>query len=224
MCFSRSVVQIANNPRARKAKVAIRRSVAEAIGGPVHVFDAFAGAGGLYREVWREVVASYTGCDKRYFADGRRMFVADNRRVLRAIELQAFNVFDLDAYGCPWEQALIIAARRGIAAGERVGIVVTEGNGANYKNGVVPHAVRLLVGLKHAATPGAALFRRRDDIQARIWGELARRMGASIERLWKAQGTTGQMVAYMGAILVGKRLDEAVAGSDAAPCASGKAA
>ena len=78
--------------------------------------------------------------------------------------------------------------------------------------------------MKHQATPGAAMFRRRDDIQARIWGELARRMGATVERLWKAQGTTGQMVAYMGAILVGKRLDEAVAGSDAAPCASGKAA
>jgi hypothetical protein len=57
------------------------------------------------------------------------------------------------------------------------------------------------------------MFRRRDDVQARIWAELARRMGASIERLWKAQGTTGQMVAYMGAVFVGKSISEALAGS-----------
>jgi hypothetical protein len=222
--FRKDSPRLANNKRALAAKVAIRRSVAEAVGAPVHVFDAFAGAGELYRDVWRDAAASYTGCDKRYFRDGRRVFVADNRRVLRAIDLAPFNVFDLDAYGCPWEQAVIIAARRKFAEGERVGIVVTEGNGANYKNGVVPVAVRSLTGLKHFATPGAAMNRSRDSIQARIWSGLAARMNARVERLWKAQGTTGAMVAYMGAVLVGNRLNEALTGSAQALGAEEKAA
>ena len=73
-----------NAPAARAAKLEIRRNVMAAIGAPVHVFDAFAGTGELHRAVWKDA-ASYVGCDKRYLPDGRKMFVADNRRVLRAI-------------------------------------------------------------------------------------------------------------------------------------------
>jgi hypothetical protein len=124
--------------------------------------------------------------------------------VLRAIDLATFNVFDLDAYGSPWEQALIIAARRTLKPGERIGIVVTEGNGLNYKNGIIPHAVSELIGMRHAMTPGKALNGRRGEIQERIWQALALRLSATLERLWRAQGLSGQSVAYMGAILRGK--------------------
>ena len=33
-----------------------------------------------------------------------------------------------------------------------------------------------------------------------VGASLAARMNARVERLWKAQGTTGAMVAYMGAV------------------------
>jgi hypothetical protein len=201
--------KVDNAKRGKSAKVALRQMVADAIEGPLHVFEAFAGTGELYRAVWQHRAASYAGCDLRYFRDGRRVFVADNRRVLRAIDLAAFNVFDLDAYGSPWEQALIIAARRTLKPGERIGIVVTEGNGLNYKNGVVPHAVSELIGLRHAMTPGRALNGRRAEIQERIWQALAARLGATLERLWRAQGVSGQSVSYMGAVLRGNAVAQA---------------
>src|SRR5262252_2796473 len=92
-------------PIARAAKIEIRRNLLAAIK-PARVFDAFAGAGELHDAVWCEA-AEYVGCDEKWFRDHRLMYVADNRRVLRAVDLTAFNIFDLDAYGSPWEQALI---------------------------------------------------------------------------------------------------------------------
>jgi hypothetical protein len=45
------------------------------------------------------------------------MFCADNTRVLRAIDLSRFSIFDFDAYGSPWVQAVILADRRRVARG-----------------------------------------------------------------------------------------------------------
>jgi hypothetical protein len=96
------------------AKVTIRENVMAAIDRPA-VFDAFAGEGVLFHRVWRRA-GSYVGCDLKWYCDERLMFVADNHRVMRAIDLSAFNVFDFDAWGSPWDHVLILAARR--AAGE----------------------------------------------------------------------------------------------------------
>jgi hypothetical protein len=46
---------------------------------------------------------------------------------VRAIDLQQFNVFDVDPYRSPWEIVWVISQRRKIAPGERIGIVVTDG-------------------------------------------------------------------------------------------------
>jgi hypothetical protein len=163
--------------------LAIRRAVMEALDAPARVFEAFAGTGVLYRAIWREATG-YVGCDRRYFRDGRKVFVADNRRVMRVIDLGAFNLFDLDAYGSPWEQAVILAARRKVEPGERIGIVVTEGSGLNYKNNIVPRAVTDLTGLRDGVAVG--LNQKRDQVHARILAELARRMNATVAGRWQA--------------------------------------
>jgi hypothetical protein len=94
---------ILNTRTAKGAKAEIRQHVLDAIGaGEASVFDAYGGAGELYRAVWHKA-ARYVGCDMTWFRDKRTMFVADNRRVMRAIDLGQFNVFDLDAFGSPYE-------------------------------------------------------------------------------------------------------------------------
>lgn len=189
-----------NNPQAFAAKVQIRKAVLAEVG-KARVFDAFAGAGEMFSAVWREA-ESYTGCDLKWARDGRLMFAADNRRVLRAIDLKPFNLFDLDAYGSPWEQTLIIAARRPVKAGERIGLVLTEGNGFAYKSNVMPHAIRLLTGLK----PGVVgLSRKQDAVINLAVAGLAKRMRCDIERRWQAQGRTGASMRYIGLVLVGRR-------------------
>jgi hypothetical protein len=189
-----------NRPTAKAAKVEIRRNVLEAVARPVRVFDAFAGTGELYRAIWCEA-DSYTGCDQRYLPDDRRrLFCADNRRVMRAIDLGAFNVFDLDAYGSPWEQAIILAARRRLEPGERIGLVVTDA-GLTYKNNVIPRPVAELTGLRHGVAVG--VWKNREALHRQIAAALARRFRGRIERQWMAEGVRGAAVTYWGFVLAG---------------------
>ena len=196
-------VKVDNARKAKSAKVEVRRKVLEAIDGATHVFDAFAGRGEYFKSVWRDAT-SYTGCDKRYFPDERRAFVADNRRVLRAVDLDAFNIFDLDAYGSPWEQAVIIAARRKLKEGERVGMVFTEGDGLKYRMNGVPNAVTQLIGLRSGI---AGLNHQRDKILAALVTEIARRMGGEIVKRWQAQGRTGHVFPVLPALRIDLAVD-----------------
>jgi hypothetical protein len=115
------------------------------------VFDAFAGHGRMYDNVWQHA-QSYVGCDQEFFRDNREMFCADNKRVLRAIPLDRFNIFDLDAYGMPWEQAMIVAARRPVVHGAKVGFVFTDGGFSSAQLNVKSLVLRQLTGL--SMTPG----------------------------------------------------------------------
>jgi len=113
-----NIQKVDNHHRSAGDKALVRRNVLEQVKAPV--FDAFAGSGEMFRRVWHEAPA-YCGCDLRWFQDDPRLaFVADNRRVLRCIDLEPFGIFDRDSWGSPWEQAAIIAARRLVKPGERV--------------------------------------------------------------------------------------------------------
>jgi hypothetical protein len=79
--------------------------------------------------------------------------------------------------------------------------VVTEGNGLNYKNNIVPRAVTDLTGLRDGVAVG--LNQKRDQVHARILAELARRMNATVAGRWQAMGATGAAVVYMGVVLAG---------------------
>jgi hypothetical protein len=187
--------------QAHGAKVDIRKRVVAALARDIYVFDAFAGAGSaMYDAVWSDA-EYYVGCDLKWERDtGRTLFVGDNRRVMRAIDLKKFNVFDLDAYGFPWEQALIIADRRPVKPGEAIGLIITEGGGIAYKANSVPHAVSILARVRHGAV---GLGRRREDIVDRCLAGLARRMRCKIEKRWQATGRSGATMLYVGVVLRG---------------------
>ena len=105
----RNLAKRNTTPAASAAKITIRSNVLAAIGAETaRVFDAFAGDGHMYRAVWSRA-AMCVGCDKIHYPDERLAYAADNLRVLRAIDLAPFNIFDLDAHGSPWEQLYIIA-------------------------------------------------------------------------------------------------------------------
>lgn len=200
MSFRGLGVKTDNNPQAFRAKVAIRANVLKAVGDNAGVFDAFAGSGEMYSAIWKDA-KSYTGCDLKPQRDGRLMFAADNRRVLRAIDLQKFNCFDFDSYGSPWVQAIILADRRRVAAGELLGLVLTEGAGFAYKSNIVPEAIAILTGLR---TGIVGLSKKQDAVIDKAIAGLARRMGCSIEKRWQAEGRTGSAMRYIGLILKGR--------------------
>jgi len=195
-----SGVKTDNNPIAFKAKVAIRRNVLAAIDTETVVFDAFAGSGKMFSEVWKDA-GHYTGCDLKPQRDSRLMFCADNRRVMRAIDLSKFNVFDLDSYGSPWVQAVILADRRRVAPGELLGLVLTEGAGFAYKSNIVPEAIAVLTGLRSGIV---GLGKKQDAVIDRAIAGLVRRMNCEIVKRWQAEGKSGAAMRYIGLILQGK--------------------
>lgn len=187
-----------NAPGARRAKAAIRENVLNAIGADkASVFDAFSGEGQLHRQVWHQA-ARYTGCDRKFYRDDRHAFVADNRRVMRAIDLSGFNILDADAYGSPWEQLLIWAARRKVRPGETIGVCLTEGSALKIKMGTIPYVLADLAGLNPHAV-GAA--RQLDQVINRAIAGLARRMGCRVVDRWQADGRKGSSMRYVGLVL-----------------------
>jgi SAM-dependent methyltransferase len=92
-------------------KVALRWATIDtlALDRPARVLDAFAGHGRLWRAVGRQVGAlEVTGIDTN--PRTRAALHVDNRRVLPSLDLAAFDVVDLDAYGVPADQAALVAA------------------------------------------------------------------------------------------------------------------
>lgn len=189
-----------NAPAAHAAKVQIRRNVLAEMGPEsARIFDAFAGDGAMWRSVWKEG-AAYVGCDLKWYRDERLAYVADNRRVMRAIDLSAFNCYDLDSYGSPWTQVAILVARRLVKPGEVLGLVLTEGSGLKLKFGGYPDALRHFANLKGVPADGA--LGRHELVDRAIRG-VCRRMGVKVVKRWDANGKTGAAVAYIGLVLQG---------------------
>lgn len=189
-----------------KAKVEIRQRVLEQLGpAQCRVFDAFAGAGLMWSAVWRQA-ATYVGCDERWHQDDRCCFAADNRRVLRCLDLSAFNCFDFDAFGSPWEQAIILAVRRPpLRRGERLGLVLTEGTSLktalSSERAGLPAALRQAAGLTRTADVGGG--RLHDELIARALAGVVRRMNGQVVKQWRAIGTTGAKMRYVGVVVEG---------------------
>jgi len=187
-----------NDPTAVAAKAEIRQRVLDMIGpAEARVFDAFAGAGEMYRRVWRGA-AGYVGCDRNWYADERLVYCADNRRVMRCIDLALFNVFDLDSHGSPWEQAIILAARRPVAAGERLGLVLTDGSNLDLSLGGMVAPLREIAGF--VGIPAGAARSHGEIIERAING-VCRRMGVQVRRRWESQGGSGARVRHIGMVL-----------------------
>lgn len=192
-----------NSKAAGPAKIKIRENVMAAIGAEAaSVFDAFAGEGEMYRAVWHQAKA-YVGCDRdAWYPDDPRMAFAkaDNRRVLRAVDLRHYNIFDLDSHGSPWEQLYLIAARRPVEAGETLGLVLTEGLGLKMNMGGLGKAMAKLAKVKtHLPGMGAA----RNDLIERALLEVCRMMRVKITKRWQATLNKGSRVTYIGLVLTG---------------------
>lgn len=192
--------KVDNHAARAPAKVALRRALLAEIGaGKAHVLDAFAGAGAMHRAVWHEA-ASYVGCDLRWFGGERPAHVVDNMRLLRCLNLDRFTVFDLDAYGSPWKQATIMAARRQLAPGERIGLALTDGSVMRARLGAVPTALAEIAAVSPSLAGANRIWR---DLTARALEEVARRMGGRLEGFWAAE-TGSRPILYSTAVLAGR--------------------
>lgn len=190
--------KVHNNKANLSAKVELRRQALAAVSNS-HVFDAFAGPGAMFRAVWKDAI-SYVGCDERWYADERKVFVADNRNALRALDLRPFTIFDLDAFGSPWEQIEIIAHRRRLKAYEMMALILTEGFGVTMAGGGLPKALARMADLSHRQS---GLIAAKDEIQSRALRKAAELMKADIVRIARACRPSGQRMTYSLVVLRG---------------------
>jgi hypothetical protein len=189
-----------DNAHFMQAKVDIRRHVLKGVGPRAVVLDAFAGAGSMWQHVWKDA-ADYVAIDEHWHNDARCAFVADNLRVLRAIDLKPFTIFDLDAYGSPWDQLGIIAARRPLQPGERIGLVLTEGTWLKTRAKDPVRGLRAALPRK-LVTP--IPYSVHDALITRTLRTLVGDMGGTIGQSWMAIGSTGAKVRYIGVVVDGK--------------------
>jgi hypothetical protein len=201
---------------ASRAKVQLRRLVLDAVGAEqARVFDAYAGSGRMHAAIWREAGGGYVGCDlKAYWPTDRLAFVADNLRVLRAIDLSPFNIFDLDSYGCPWAQVAVICARRRLQPGERLGMVLTDGNAIAMQLNSLSNALAAMTGMRRTV---AGSHRRQEQVLDVAIRETARRLRADVVRQWRSAGRKGSKMQYLGVVFRGAAEPAASAAHEVAP-------
>jgi hypothetical protein len=191
-----NIKQSDNHPAALKAKVQIRQNVLAAIGAETaSVFDAFAGEGVMYQRVWHQA-ASCVGCDETKFCQDERLaYVGDNRRVMRGLDLTRFNIFDFDAYGSPWDQVYLMIKRRPVAPGERIGMVLTEGQGMKMDMGGMSYSLSRIAGVRQFM-PG--MGSAQEQVIDRAIARTAEAMGCKIEKQWQAVSKHSSTIRYIG--------------------------
>lgn len=192
--------KVYNHPEALAEKVDIRLRVLDAVR-PAHVLEACCGPEGeMWRRAWSRADV-YAGIDTAWVeSDTRRRYVGDNRAILRAIDLRPFNVFDLDSFTSPWALAVIIAARRPWAPGERGALVVTDCTGAFSQRGARPCA-----GLHELSGMRGLLPRKatgHDLREAALAGWVARARVKVLHR-WQFVRVASSDVAYVAIVFEG---------------------
>lgn len=187
------------------AKAELRRRLVAWLGGPqsARVFETHAGPGVMHHQAFAGV-ADWLGVDQ----DPRSpdSIHADNRLVLRAVDLQRFNFFDVDAFGSPWEQVWIVSRRRKVGKGEFVALALTDGHLRGFSS-ISPVVQGWSTQLQ------AALGIRRDMpnrmLMAGGGDHFAQRLiaawfgGCKIVR-WVSATGKGQRVFYFGCVIKGQ--------------------
>lgn len=198
-----------NSPGAAvAAKIELRRLAARWVGEP-RVLDLYAGTGLLWREAWKQF--PYHGCDREWFrGDPRRLWVADNLLLVRALDLTRWNVFDLDAYGAPWRLWWILAKRRPVEPNERVAVVFTDGASLRARLGRVERHIAYLAGVPANLEKAASLW---PTLVARAVRKLATMHNARLDRLHLA---SHRNMHYGAALLEGLRENAATASPEEA--------
>ena len=193
-----------NASGAKKAKVDLRSRVLSQVE-PANVLDLFCGHGEMWHSVWR-CAASYAGCDERPIETGDPpRFWCDNKVLLRSLDLQRYNIFDLDAYGSPWAQMVILAARRTWESGERGAVVLTDGGNMKSRYGGRCVGLQDLLGERGAGERtgvSTALMASRRALNAWV-----NRAAVRVTKRWQAQGNGsgrgGQIMVYTAIVFEG---------------------
>ncbi len=112
--------KVENHEAAKQQKTYLRRWLVSQLDSP-RVLDCFSGPQAMRGTCYQDL--PYVGIDKEKL--GPDQYVGDTHRVLRAIDLKPFTLFDIDAYADPWSAWIRIVDRRKLEPGEVIGVAIT---------------------------------------------------------------------------------------------------
>lgn len=75
------------------------------------VLDCFCGDGKMFFGAYKGKSQLYHGLDIEKVHTKALCEIADNEKWVKSNDLSGFNVFDLDAYGCPWKLLFLICQK-----------------------------------------------------------------------------------------------------------------
>ena len=111
------------------------------------VIEFFCGSGVMYNAVYRNV-ETYKGIDIEKFNDDRDTVKSDCLSFVKNNDVSSFNVFDIDAYGSPYEVLSEIVNQKPV--NDILTFIITDGIAMDLRMGRVCKGARELSGInKH---------------------------------------------------------------------------
>lgn len=177
------------------AKRQIRLSILDKIKSP-RVCEVFCGAGEMYRSVWHKA-DDYIGIDRRKFFDERKTICGDAEKAIRIINLNEYNIFDIDAYGSPYNILSYIVQNR--TEKGSVAFIITDGSAMDLRLGRVGKGLRELSGIKNHILKRASNVH--DELIIEAIKNIERITGKAHSDFIIAKGKTGAAMRYYAFIL-----------------------
>lgn len=179
-----------NNARGT-AKAEIRESVFNLLDGERNTLEVFCGAGEMYRSVWHKS-DRYTGIDKQKYFDERHTVCGDALKALRLVEISKYNIFDIDAYGSPYEALQYIL--KFVGDHKKVAFVLTDGTNIDLKMGRLSKGMRFFTGLDFHVAKRAHVFH--DNFIIDVVNKVCSTLNGNAENLRIAKGNKGSAMRY----------------------------
>lgn len=173
------------------AKKKIRLKILNSISSP-SVLEVYCGSGDMYYDVWSKA-DNYLGIDKNKYFDKRATICGDAIKAVSTIDLSEFNIFDIDAYGSPYDVLKIIMQR--IPKNKnKYGFVITDGISMDLRLGRICKGVRYFTGIDFHVAKRAAILH--DEFIKDTISYIERELNGVSSDFIIANGRTGAAMKY----------------------------
>lgn len=171
------------------AKVAIRKNVFNSFE-VRNVLDIFCGAGEMYTSIWCQA-DNYLGIDKKKFSDPRVTIVGDAHNEIKHIDVNQYNIYDIDAYGDPYK---ILGYLSNKINSRKVAFIITDGLEIDMRMGNIHKSMINILNLKNNKINSIHLMH--DFYIKKIIDAICEKLNSKASMIQYAKGNKGSGMRY----------------------------
>lgn len=157
------------------------------------VLEVFCGDGQMYKEVWK-LSKRYTGIDKVKFFDDRHTICGDAEKITSNINFFEYDVFDIDAYGSPYNVLYNLLPGIKRANKKQVYFAITDGTNMDLKMGRISRGLRKIIGINTRIIKNAHIMH--NQLIAEVVDSVASYLGGHVQQFKLAHVKSGSAVRY----------------------------